>query len=45
MLLQVAVPLPDVRGRQEILELYLKGKPLAQDVSAVTMARRTPGKS
>lgn len=29
---QVAVTLPDVRGRQEILDLYLAGKPVAPDV-------------
>ena len=29
---QVAVSLPDVRGRQHILDLYLGGKPLAPDV-------------
>eukprot|EP00887_Chlorella_sp_A99_P000884 scaffold5.g884.t1 len=40
---QVAVPLPDVRGRQEILELYLAGKPLTPDVDADLIARRTPG--
>ena len=31
---QVAVPLPDVTGRQQILELYLAGKPLTPDVDA-----------
>lgn len=29
---KVAVTLPDVRGRQEILDLYLAGKPVAADV-------------
>ena len=29
---KVAVTLPDVRGRQEILDLYLAGKPVAPDV-------------
>lgn len=40
---QVAVPLPDVRGRQQILDLYLKDKPVALDVSIPNLARRTPG--
>lgn len=40
---QVAVALPDVRGRQQIVELYLKGKPVAPDVDAQLIARRTPG--
>ncbi|KAK1303018.1 hypothetical protein QJS10_CPB12g01132 [Acorus calamus] len=34
---------PDVRGRQEILELYLHDKPLADDVDAKFLARGTPG--
>lgn len=40
---QVAVPLPDINGRHQILELYLKGKPLSKDVDAENLARRTPG--
>jgi len=40
---QVAVGLPDVRGRQQIIELYLEGKPLASDVDPENLARRTPG--
>jgi ATP-dependent metalloprotease len=39
----VAVALPDVKGRREILQLYLAGKPLASDVDADLLARRTPG--
>ncbi|XP_002513581.2 ATP-dependent zinc metalloprotease FTSH 11, chloroplastic/mitochondrial isoform X1 [Ricinus communis] len=34
---------PDVRGRQEILELYLQDKPLADDVDVKAIARGTPG--
>lgn len=37
------MPNPDVRGRQEILELYLQDKPLAEDVDVKTIARGTPG--
>lgn len=40
---QVTVSLPDVRGRCEILGLYLKDKPLSSDVSVDVLARRTPG--
>lgn len=39
----VSVPLPDVHGRREILDLYLKNKPLAADVDSALLARRTPG--
>ncbi|KAF8412130.1 hypothetical protein HHK36_000086 [Tetracentron sinense] len=39
----IIVPNPDVRGRQEILELYLQDKPLADDVDAKAIARGTPG--
>lgn len=34
---------PDVRGRQEILELYLQDKPLAEDIDVKSIARGTPG--
>ncbi|KAK1274958.1 hypothetical protein QJS04_geneDACA011080 [Acorus gramineus] len=39
----IVVSNPDVRGRQEILELYLQDKPLADDVDARAIARGTPG--
>uniref|UniRef100_A0A2P2JQY6 ATP-dependent zinc metalloprotease FTSH 11ic/mitochondrial n=1 Tax=Rhizophora mucronata TaxID=61149 RepID=A0A2P2JQY6_RHIMU len=39
----IVVPNPDVRGRQEILELYLKDKPLADNVDVKVIARGTPG--
>lgn len=32
-----------MRGRQEILELYLQDKPVAADVNANAIARGTPG--
>lgn len=32
-----------MRGRQEILELYLQDKPLADDVDVKAIARGTPG--
>ncbi|CAI5990760.1 unnamed protein product [Closterium sp. NIES-64] len=34
---------PDVRGRREILELYLEGKPLHADVDVAMLAKGTPG--
>lgn len=39
----IVVPNPDVKGRQEILELYLQDKPLAEDVDVKSIARGTPG--
>ncbi|KAL0542473.1 hypothetical protein IC582_022587 [Cucumis melo] len=39
----IVVPNPDVRGRQEILELYLQDKPLDDDVDVKAIARGTPG--
>ncbi|KAG2709704.1 hypothetical protein I3760_05G253600 [Carya illinoinensis] len=39
----IVVPNPDVRGRQEILELYLQDKPLADNVDVQAIARGTPG--
>lgn len=37
------MPNPDVKGRQEILELYLQDKPLADDIDVKAIARGTPG--
>ncbi|KAL8519206.1 hypothetical protein ACS0TY_010228 [Phlomoides rotata] len=39
----IVVPNPDVRGRQEILELYVQDKPLSNDVDLHAIARGTPG--
>ncbi|KAL5071167.1 hypothetical protein RYX36_022054 [Vicia faba] len=39
----IVVPNPDVRGRQEILELYLQDKPTAENVDIKAIARGTPG--
>jgi ATP-dependent metalloprotease len=39
----IVVPSPDVRGRQEILELYLQDKPIADNVDIKQIARGTPG--
>ena len=40
---QIVVDRPDVRGREEILKVHVKGKPLAKEVDLDVMARRTPG--
>ena len=40
---QVYVGLPDIRGREEILRVHVKGKPLAEDVDLKKLARGTPG--
>jgi hypothetical protein len=37
------VPLPDIRGRQQILELYTKKTPIDADVDLEMLARGTPG--
>ena len=39
---QVTVNYPDVKGREEILKVHSKGKPLGEDVSLAMLARRTP---
>ena len=39
----VVVPLPDVRGRRQILDLYAKPVPLDGGVDLDTIARATPG--
>jgi len=40
---QVVVPLPDVRGREQILRVHMRKVPLANDVKPVLIARGTPG--
>ncbi|MCD7737077.1 MAG: ATP-dependent zinc metalloprotease FtsH [Lachnospiraceae bacterium] len=40
---QVAVGRPDIRGREEILQVHSKGKPLADDVDLGETARTTAG--
>ncbi|CAN5378435.1 hypothetical protein BH10PSE19_BH10PSE19_08980 [soil metagenome] len=40
---QVIVPLPDVRGREQILKVHMRKVPLADDVQARLIARGTPG--
>lgn len=40
---QIYVGVPDIKGREEILKIHTKGKPLAEDVDLKVVARRTPG--
>ncbi len=40
---QVVVDRPDIAGREAILDVHAKGKPLASDVNLKTLARQTPG--
>jgi cell division protease FtsH len=40
---QVVVPLPDVRGREQILKVHMRKIPAADDVKASVIARGTPG--
>ena len=40
---QVVVGIPDIKGREAILGVHTKNKPLADDVNLKVLARRTPG--
>jgi cell division protease FtsH len=40
---QVVVPLPDIRGREQILKVHMRKVPLAPDVDVMVLARGTPG--
>ena len=42
---QVVVPLPDIRGREQVLKVHMRKVPLAPDVDAMLLARGTPGMS
>jgi cell division protease FtsH len=42
---QVYVTLPDIRGREQILNVHMRKVPLGQDVNAAIIARGTPGMS
>ncbi|MHB1292048.1 MAG: ATP-dependent zinc metalloprotease FtsH [Sulfuricella sp.] len=42
---QVVVPLPDIRGREQILMVHMRKVPMAPDVRADILARGTPGMS
>jgi len=40
---QIQVDAPDMKGRQKILEVHAKGKPMAKGVDLAVLARKTPG--
>jgi cell division protease FtsH len=40
---QVVLDRPDIRGREAILEVHSKGKPLHEDVDLMVLAKQTPG--
>ena len=40
---QIPVERPDLKGREDILKVHAKGKPISEDVDLLTFARRTPG--
>jgi cell division protease FtsH len=40
---QIVVDAPDIRGREGILKVHLRNKPVADDVNITTLARGTPG--
>jgi cell division protease FtsH len=40
---QVTVPLPDIRGREQILQVHMRKVPIANDVNAHVLARGCPG--
>lgn len=40
---QITVDRPDVKGREEILKVHIKNKPINDDVDLTVLARRTPG--
>ena len=40
---QIVIGVPDVKGREEIIRVHSKDKPLADEVSPEIIARRTPG--
>jgi cell division protease FtsH len=40
---QVVVPIPDIKGREDILRVHSKNTPLADDVKLSVLARGTPG--
>jgi len=40
---QVVVPLPDIRGREQIIRVHMRKVPVAPDVDPTVLARGTPG--
>ncbi|MBQ8604084.1 MAG: ATP-dependent zinc metalloprotease FtsH [Oscillospiraceae bacterium] len=40
---QIYVGVPDIKGREEVLAVHFKGKPIAPDINLKTIAKQTPG--
>ena len=40
---QISVPIPDIKGRIQILEVHIKNIPIAQNINIPLIARGTPG--
>ncbi len=40
---RVVLDIPDIKGREGILEVHVRGKPLADDIDLQVLARQTPG--
>ena len=40
---QIVIGIPDITGREEIIKVHSRNKPLAEDVDPIVLARRTPG--
>jgi cell division protease FtsH len=40
---QIVIGVPDIKGREEIIKVHAKNKPLSEEVSPKILARRTPG--
>lgn len=40
---QIVIGIPDVKGREEVIRVHSKNKPLSEEVSPEIIARRTPG--
>ena len=40
---RITVGYPDIKGREEILKVHARNKPLSPDVNLATLAKRTPG--
>jgi cell division protease FtsH len=39
----ILIDRPDVKGREAILKVHIKGKPMAEDINLEVLAKRTPG--
>ena len=40
---QIYVGVPDIKGREEVLKVHFKGKPVGPDINLKTIAKQTPG--